>query len=239
MGILQKPKIAFEFAVGHECRAETLNRHVGEDIKLVEHDAVLFTEHALVVSLERGLRRRKQRTLRIVNKIEYERWMTAVVERVQALEATDRTVEDTFAALPLDIVLQIAWHRRDDLDALARQKFCGVFLARLFENGEIAAVHDFDAEFACFVHQPAKTRIKLRRAASNVESRDPLTPKEFQYQVSDVAWHFLGSRGAGIDVAMKARLVAAIADIDLQCFKPAAADRRKGNLLKQGKHIAH
>jgi hypothetical protein len=66
-----------------------------------------------------------------------------------------------------------------------------------------------------------------------------LTPKKFQYQVSDVARHFLGSRGAGIDVAMETRLVAAIADIDLQCFQPAAADRRKGNLLEQWKHIAH
>src|SRR4029077_2116333 len=239
MSILQKPKIAFEFAIGHECRAETLNRHVGEDIKPVEHDAVLFAEHALIVGLERGLRRRKRRALRIVNKVEYERWMTSIVERVQAPEAADRTVEDTLAALPFDIVLQIAWHRGNDLDALACQKFCGVFLARLLQNGEIAAVNDFDAESACFVLRPAKIRIKLRSAAGNVESRDHLTPKKFQYHVSDIGWHFLGPRGAGIDVAMETRLVAAIADIDLQSFQPAAADRRKGNLLEQRTHIAH
>ena len=51
--------------------------------------------------------------------------------------------------------------------------------------------------------------------------------------------HFLGAVRAGIDVAMHAGLVAAIADIDLQRVEPAAPERRKLDRFEQRPSIAH
>ena len=62
---------------------------------------------------------------------------------------------------------------------------------------------------------------------------------ELEHRVGDLARHLLGAVRPGIDVAMEAGLVAAIADIDLQRVEPAAAERRKGNGIEQRQHVAH
>ena len=101
-------------------------------IEPVEHDAVALAEHALVVGFERVLRRRQRRSLRIVDEIEHEAGAVAsVAERVEPLQAADRALEHALAALPIDIVLEIARHRGDDLDLLAGEEFGEVLLARL------------------------------------------------------------------------------------------------------------
>src|SRR5262249_56174479 len=56
----QQVEVAIELAVSNEDRAETLNRHVGERIEPVENDAVGLAEHAVIVVLERLLRRRQR-----------------------------------------------------------------------------------------------------------------------------------------------------------------------------------
>src|SRR5262249_11661105 len=58
-------------------------------------------------------------------------------------------------------------------------------------------------------------------------------------EIGDVAGHFLGSIGPGIHMAMKARLVAAIADIDLQGFQSGAPDRGKLDFLEQRQRVTH
>ena len=70
MCVAQQMQIAVELALDRQHGAEPLDRHVGEREQMVEHNAVAFAEHAPVVGLERGLRRRQRRTLRIVDEIE-------------------------------------------------------------------------------------------------------------------------------------------------------------------------
>ena len=71
-----------------------------------------------------------------------------VAERVEPLQPADRAVVHALAALLVDIVLQIAGHRRDDLDLIVREEFGQIFLARLLLNGEVAAVHHLHAHVA-------------------------------------------------------------------------------------------
>src|SRR5712691_4541644 len=102
MRVLQKVEVAVELALGHEDRAEALDRHVGERVEPVEHDAVALAEHALVVGLERRLRRRQRWSLRIVDEVEHEpRRLVTVAERVEPLEPADGTIEHTLAALTI------------------------------------------------------------------------------------------------------------------------------------------
>ena len=168
-----------------------------------------------------------------------ERGIAPEAERVEFLQAADRTVEHALAALTLDIVLQIARHRRDDLDAVLRQKFREVFLARLLQHGEIAAVHHLDAELARAGHQAAEIRIEFGRAAGDVERRYVPPRQKIEHDVGDLGRHLLGAVRSGIDVAVEARLVAAIADIDLQGVEPAAPDGGEGDFFEQRPRIAH
>src|SRR5450631_3658134 len=239
MGVLQKLEIAVEFALVDQHGAEALDRHIGQHEQFVEHDAVAPAQYALVIRFERGLRWRQRRPLRIVDEVKRKLRIAAETERVELLQSADRTVEHALAALAFHIVLQIAGHRGHHLDAVRRQKFGEIFLAWLLQDGEVATVHYLDAELARRRHQTAKIRIELGRAAGDVERCNALALDEVEHQVGDLRRHFLGPVRPGIDVAVEARLIAAIADIDLQGVEPAAADRREGHLIEQRPRVAH
>ena len=74
-------------------------------------------------------------------------------------------------------------------------------------------------------------RVELRRAAGDVERRDAPPRQEREHEVDDLARHLLGAVRAGIDVAVHAGLVAAIADIDLQGIEPRRR-RIAGNAIR-------
>src|SRR6266849_1958410 len=210
-------EIAVDFPPGDQDRAKALDRHVGERVEVVERDAVAFAEHAPVVGLERGLRRRQRRSLRIVDEVEHEPAVLApVAERVESFEAADGGLEHPRPALAVDIVLEVARQGSDDLDPLAGEKVGEVLLSGHLQNGEVAAVQHPHAHVAGRAHQAAEMRIELRRPAGDVEGRDALLCQEGEHHVDHLGRHFLAAVRPGIDVAMDARLIAAIADIDLE-----------------------
>ena len=140
---------------------------------MIEQDAVLVAQNALVIGFELGLSGRQRRSLRVVDQIEDQiRSRDAIAERVEALECADRGVEDAFAALPVDIVFEIAGHRRGDLDLLTSEKFREILLTGDVEDGQIAAIDDVDAKRSCAPYQRAKVRVELGRAAGDVERRE-------------------------------------------------------------------
>ena len=240
MGALQQREIGVELLLGDQHRAEALDRHVGQRVKLAEADAMPRPEDALVVGFERILPRRQHRTLRVINEIENEpARLLAVAERVQAPQSAQRSLEHAPAALGVDIVFQIAGQGRDDLDLLGGEKGREVFLAFDFENGQVAAVHDADPALAGGGHQPAEMRIEFGRAAGDIERRNPLPFEEGDDRVDRLARHFLDAVRSGCDVAMHAGLVAAITDIYLQGVEAAAGEGGKWNPVEQRSGIMH
>jgi len=95
------------------------------------------------------------------------------------------------------------------------------------------------AHLACCAHQFAKVRIELGCATGDVERRDALPGEESEHDIDRLARHFLGAARTGVDVAMYARLVAAITKIDLQGVEPPPSNRGKDDLLEQWPSIAH
>ena len=82
-------------------------------------------------------------------------------------------------------------------------------------------------------------RIQFRRAAGEIERGGAGGAQEGEHRVDGVAVHLLGPVRAGVDVAVQAGLVAAVAEVDLQGVDAAAANRRKVRRLHQRKGGMH
>ncbi len=132
-----------------------------------------LAENPLVVRLELLLRRRQRRALRVVDEVEDEAAaLGGVAERVQPLEALDASFVDPFAALPVDQLRRVARQRGRDLDFVFRQEGIQVLLAGLAEDGQVAAVDDVRAELPRTQDEVTETRMKLGRAARDIQLPD-------------------------------------------------------------------
>src|SRR6266480_6236255 len=236
-GFLQQLHVGVELPPGDEHRAESGDRHVRERVEPVETDAEALAEHPLVVGFELFLRGRQRRSLRVIH--ETERQTRAVAERVETLERTNARLVHALAALPVDQLLGVAGKRGDDLDALGGEELREIPLAGLFENGEIAAVDDVRAERAGALDELPEMRIQLRRAPGDVERADARGLEVTQHGVHRLAVHLLGARGARVDVAVHAGLVAFVAEVDLKRRETLAAYRGKLGDFEEGERRAH
>ena len=126
-------------------------------------------------------------------------------------------------ALSLDAVISTSSPARNSAEVL---------LSGHFKDRQIAAIHHLHVHLTCRAHQFAKVLVEFRRAAGDVERRYALASEESEYDVDHFTRHFLGAVRTGVDVAMHARLVAAIAKINLQRVEPSPSDRGKGDLLE-------
>ena len=122
---------------------------------------------------------------------------------------------------------------------MSGKKVREVFLARLFEDGEIAAIDHMYAELERPAHQLAKMRIQLGGAAGNVQGPDARNRNECEHVADRFAGHELGARGARVHVAVQAALVALVAEVDLQRLQAAPAQRGKPELLDQRQCRVH
>src|SRR5439155_27021100 len=75
-------------------------------------------------------------------------------------------------------------------------------------------------------HQPAEVWIQLRRATGQVDGHDVRARRQkFEHAARYGLTHDLGARGAGLHVTVVASLVAALADVHLECRRLAAEKR--------------
>ncbi len=238
--LLEQSHVRLEAALRDQHRAEALDRHVGEHEQPVEHDAEVLEQLALVVRLERDLIGRQHRALRVVDQVQHQAGARATVaERVELLERRDALVEHPLAALAIDVVDRVARQRGDDLDALAGEELREVLLAGLEQDRQVAAVDHLDVEAARLGYQPAEPFVQLRRAAREVERAYVAGPEHVGNPPERVPIHHLGAVRTGVDVAMHAALVAAIAEVDLQGLEDPAPQRGKVGRLEQGQCCVH
>ena len=236
----QEPHVIAELPLRHQRGAEPLDRHVGDRVEPVEGDAEFLAEDALVVALELRLRRRQARPLRVVDEVDGEPGaLGAVAQRIQQAQRVDALLVDALAALAVDELGRIAGQRGDDRHALAGEKPGEIFLARLEEDREVAAVDHLRAAAARAAHQVAEMRVQLRSAAGHVERRRAARREIVEHLVRGLARHRLGARGARVHVAMQARLVADVAHVHLQDLQPPAADGGKIGVEEKRKSGVH
>jgi hypothetical protein len=110
----------------------------------------------------------------------------------------------------------------------------------LLQDGQIAAVNDPQTTLPTGDHQAAEMPVQFRRTAGQVEHLHfGAGGNESQQRVDRLGGHFLLALRAGIDVAMQATLIAAIAQIDLQGFHRAPAQGRESADCEKGEGGVH
>src|SRR5437870_3577551 len=224
-----------ELPLRYQRRAEALDRHVGERVEPVESHAMALAELALVVGFELVLRRGQRRALGVIDEVQYK--IVAVAQRVQLAQRRDAALVDAAAALAIDQLGRIAGQRRDDLDARSGEEAREVRLSRLLQDGEVAAVDDMFAKPARARHEAAELGMQLRRAARDIQRLD--LRQECDHVVDHLRRHHLRALRPGIDVAVHAALVAAIAEVHLQDLEALAPHGREAVLAQQGKRGVH
>ncbi len=237
---VQKRHVLVELPLGDERRAEALDRHVGERVEAVEGNAVMLAEDAAVVRLQRALRRWQPRSLRVVDEVQHQTAARArVAEPVQARQGREAAREHALAALPVDVVLQVARQRGDDLHRLRGKELGQALLPGLVQHGQVAPVDDVHAERARAQDELPEMRIELRRPAREVQALDARDLEKGEHVGDGLARHRLGAMRAGVHVAVHAALVAAVAEIDLQRLQAPAPERRKAVVAHQRKRGVH
>ena len=122
--------------------------------------------------------------------------------------------KDAAAALAIGGVSGSAARERT---ASSAAKTRGALAAGLELHGEVVADHHAAAELPPAHHEVAKPRVQLRRTAGDVQRIQLRRPREHvEAGLDHVVGHHFGPQGRGVDVAMVAGLVAALAHVHLQ-----------------------
>jgi len=237
---LEQCHVGLEFALADQRAAEAVDRHVGQREQVVEADAELRLQLALVVGLQRALVGWQGRPQRVVDQAQRQaRIGLAIAQRVELLQRRDALVEHAGTALAVDAFERVTRQRRHDLDALLGQELGQVFLARFEQDRQVAAVDHLQAERARARRQAPEVWVQLGCAAGDVEGLRLARTQHLEHQIDQVSAHLLGAVGAGVDMAVQATLVAAVADVDLQRLEAAPAQRREIGPGQQGQRGVH
>ena len=111
--------------------------------------------------------------------------------------------------------------RADDLDLLIGQERREVLLRRELQHGQVASIDHVPATGAALRHEPTEVRIQLRRPARDVHGWDRRLLQRRETERHRFAAHHFAAIRAGIDVTVAARLVAELADVDLEDLDPS------------------
>ncbi len=200
----------------------------------------MLQQFALVVGLQRALRRRQRRALWVVDQVQYQpAAFLPVAQGIELLQAGDAAVEHAIAALAVHVRGRVAGQRGRHFHSLLGEEGRQIVLARLGKDGEIAAVDHPHAHGAGCAHQIKKVRAQLWCAAGQVQGGNAARAQHLQNQGRVLGVHHLGAVGAGRDVAVQAALVALVAQVDLKCLQALAADRREVGGCEQGQGGVH
>ena len=145
--------------------------------------------------------------------------------RVKTLHGFHAFLENPRAALRVGEVLLVIRQRRNHLDTVSREELRQILLALAGSriavelHREVMPHHDVLSERDGTFDKTVEIRMQLRCAAGDVEPGDLRMPIENLQALRDRfgRHHFFAIR-RGVDVAVAARLVAELRNVNLQCI---------------------
>src|SRR6056297_571416 len=92
-------------------------------------------------------------------------------------------------------------------------------------DGQVTTINDPTPEGMSLLDQPSKIRVHLRRTAGDVQRRNVGLRQHIDDRLGRFSRHAFATCRAGVDVAVRAGMVANFADIDLQDFDAGGVER--------------
>ena len=193
-------------------------------MQVIEDDAEVFFEVRLVVVFKGLLRWCQARALRVVDQVQLKvAARLAVAQRVEFAQAGDAALKNAITTLDVDIVTGITGQGGRYGNLLGGKKLSQILMARLGQDGQIAAVDNLDVRGPGAPNQRAELRVHFWRATGQVQGIDRVGINHLAQQLNQLGRHTLGAGWPGVDVAMQAALVAAVGQVDLQRVQRASA----------------
>ena len=119
------------------------------------------------------------------------------------------------------------------------EKLAQSILAGFGKNGQIAAIDDPRSGGCRRDHQAPEIRIQFGRSAGQVDHSNSARTHDLDHQRGGCGVHLFLARRTRVHMAVLTRLVAAVAEIDLQCFQNATTQLRKIGIAKKRKSSVH
>ncbi len=95
-------------------------------------------------------------------------------------------------------------------------------------------MHDAHAGLSRAHDDLAKVGVQFGRSTRDVERRNPGAGEKGKTSLHDLAWHDLRAVRPGIDMAVPARLVASLPDVDLENFYLRRPQRPQPGTVERG-----
>ena len=179
-------------------------------------DFVAGLQFSSISRLQIRLLRRQHRANWIEHQAELEsRPRSAISKRVEPLKCVNRLPKHTVATLAIAVFFQIARQRSDNLNLMLGQKFGQILEAIRHQDCQVAAIDDPTSKLASLFYQPTEIRVHLGCPTGNIQRRYLVSIKHFDHRLSNFSRHALAPIWPGIDVAVRASLIANFANIDL------------------------
>ena len=146
----------------------------------------------------------------------------SVTQRIQELKRLDAAVENAVAALRVYVLRRITRHRSDDFNFVPRQKLRQIFITAIEQNGELPVNLHLIVEGFYPLNEITKIGNHLGCAAGKIDNRDFRFGQPIDHAIDRLVGHDFFALRAGVHVAMNARQIAKLADVDLKNLRARA-----------------
>ena len=138
---------------------------------------------------------------------------------VQHAQCLNRGHKGTITANLIDVACAIEWKRAEQLSPHLGIQIHEVRVARVGENAQVRSHNGPNATRLPFAQEPFHIRMHFGSATRNIHRRESTHIVGIEARLHHLAAHDLGALGAALQMAMPARKVAHIANVNLQCGK--------------------
>jgi hypothetical protein len=182
--------------------------HIGDREEVGKRNVKTLTQLAAVILFKGRLGRRKKRSSRIIDKIQWQLRVRSIAQGIQSLDGGDASFIDSLPPLSAYVLFQVTRQGRHELNLVVPEELGQLLHPRFQENRQVRPDLDLMPFSPKSRYKIAEMGIELRGSAGQIDQLTPGTLSRLQDQLHDRPFHDFISFGRGFKVAVRTLLVA-------------------------------
>jgi len=182
--------------------------HIGDREEVGKRNVKMLTQLAAVILFKGRLGRWKKRSSRIIDKIQWQLRVRSIAQGIQSLDGGDASFIDSLPPLSAYVLFQVTRQGCYELNLVVPKELRQLLHPRFQENRQVRPDLNLMAFPAKSLNKIAEMGIELRGSAGQIDQLTPGTPSCLQDQLHVRPSHDFVSLGRGLEVAVRALLVA-------------------------------